>query len=82
MHQQLTEVEMTAWILIGIFLAVLLMFSYLFWKRISRDVSWAYQSRDPLPVAVCEAHMRAYLFRASDLQAAKRLGGGGTASSE
>jgi hypothetical protein len=30
-----SEVEVTVWVLIAIFVTVMLMFSYLFWKRIS-----------------------------------------------
>lgn len=33
-RQQLTEVEATAWVLIAIFVAVLLLFSFLFWKKL------------------------------------------------
>lgn len=38
-HQHLSEVEVTAWILIAIFVAALLMFSYLFWKKVSRETA-------------------------------------------
>jgi hypothetical protein len=49
-HQHLTELEETAWVLVAIFLMVLLMFSYLFWKRISREEPRASQSQEVLPV--------------------------------
>jgi hypothetical protein len=35
LHQHLSEVEVTAWVLFGIFIAALLVFTYLFWKQIS-----------------------------------------------
>jgi len=35
LHQHLSEIEATAWVLIAIFIAALLMFTYLFWNRIS-----------------------------------------------
>jgi hypothetical protein len=35
MRQHLSEVELTVWVLIAIFVTVMLMLSYLFWKRIS-----------------------------------------------
>ena len=43
-HQHLSEVEVTAWVLLGIFLAALLTFSFLFWKQISREASRPSQS--------------------------------------
>jgi hypothetical protein len=51
-RQHLTEVEVTAWILIAVFVAVLLMFSYLFWKRFRREFQGALQSEEQLQVAV------------------------------
>jgi hypothetical protein len=39
LHQHLSEVEVTAWVLIGIFLAVLLIFSFVFWKQILRGAA-------------------------------------------
>ena len=51
-RQHLTEVEVTAWILIAVFVAVLLMFSYLFWKRFRREFPGALQYEQQLQVAV------------------------------
>jgi hypothetical protein len=52
MRAHISEEELTAWILIAIFLAALLVFSYFFWKRISRD---AILPRENMPriVAAC-----------------------------
>jgi hypothetical protein len=50
-RQHLSERELTAWVLIGIFLAALLVFSYLFWKRIAPEFPPVSQSRQVLQVA-------------------------------
>jgi hypothetical protein len=38
-HQHISEVEMTVWVLIGIFIAALLIFSFVFWKQVSRGAA-------------------------------------------
>jgi hypothetical protein len=50
-RQHLTEVEVTAWVIIAVFLAALLMFSYLFWKRVRRELPGALRSEQQLQVA-------------------------------
>jgi len=49
----LDEVEVTAWVLIAIFLLVLILFTYLFWKRVSPEFPRTSQSTEVLKVAVC-----------------------------
>jgi hypothetical protein len=44
------ELEETAWVLVAIFLTVLRLFSYLFWKHISREEPQASQFQEVLPV--------------------------------
>jgi heme/copper-type cytochrome/quinol oxidase subunit 2 len=44
-RQHLSELEVTAWVLIAIFLAALLVFSYLFWKRLAPEFPQASESR-------------------------------------
>jgi len=50
-RQHLSELELTAWVLIAIFLAALLVFSYLFWKRIAPEFPQASQSRYVIQIA-------------------------------
>jgi len=51
-RQHLNEQELTAWVLIAIFLTALLVLSSLFWKRVSPEVPRATQSQEAFSVAV------------------------------
>ncbi|SPE62290.1 hypothetical protein SBV1_800011 [Verrucomicrobia bacterium] len=50
--QPINQVEATAWVLIAIFLGLLILFSYLFWKQISPEFPRSSQSAVALKVAM------------------------------